>query len=82
MSFKDISYLELWWPFCSVEQSNLCNFGSGHCGEHSCEIIFNLDRDIVLSKSLRTHDRLRPITAFGSGVRKIKTVTKRNKNII
>ena len=27
MSFKDISYLELWWPFCSVEWNHLCNFG-------------------------------------------------------
>ena len=27
--FKDISYLELWWPFCSAERNNLglCNFG-------------------------------------------------------
>ena len=26
MSFKDISYLELWRPFCSAEQNHLCNF--------------------------------------------------------
>ena len=25
MSFKDISYLELWHPFCSAEQNHLCN---------------------------------------------------------
>ena len=25
MSFKDISYLELGWPFCSVEQNHFCN---------------------------------------------------------
>ena len=31
MLFKDISYLELWWPFCSAERNNLClcNFGRG-----------------------------------------------------
>ena len=29
MLFKDISYLELWQPFCSAEQNNLCNFGRG-----------------------------------------------------
>ena len=44
MSFKDISYLELWWPFCSVEQSDLCNFGRRHHDKHFCEIILNLDR--------------------------------------
>ena len=30
MSFKDISYLELWWPFCSAEQNHLSNFGRGY----------------------------------------------------
>ena len=32
MLFKDISYLELWLPFCSAEQNNLClcNFGRGY----------------------------------------------------
>ena len=29
MPFKDISYLELWQPFCSAEQNHLCNFGRG-----------------------------------------------------
>ena len=38
MSFKDISYLELWQPFC------LCNFGTGYQEEQFCEIIFNLER--------------------------------------
>ena len=44
MSFKDISYLELWWPFCSVEKSHLCNFGRRHNEEHLCEIILKLDK--------------------------------------
>ena len=39
MSFKDISYLELWRPFCSLEQSHLCNFGRGHYEEYFSEII-------------------------------------------
>ena len=40
--YKDISYLELWQAFCSVEQNCLSNFGRGHY-EHFCEIILNLD---------------------------------------
>ena len=39
MSLKAISYLELWRPFCSVEQNHLCNFGRGHHEEHSCDVI-------------------------------------------
>ena len=44
MLFKDISYLELWQPFCSVEQNHVCNFGRGYYEEQSCEIILNLDQ--------------------------------------
>ena len=44
MSFKDISYLELWQPFYSREENHLCNFGRGHYEEHFCEIILNLDQ--------------------------------------
>ena len=43
MSFKDISYLKLWWPFCSVERNYLCNFGKGTHEKQFCEIILNLD---------------------------------------
>ena len=35
MSFKDISYLELWWSLCSVERNNLCNSGEGHHEEQN-----------------------------------------------
>ena len=42
--FKDISYLELWQPVCSVEQNHLCNFYRGHYQEHFCEIILNLNQ--------------------------------------
>ena len=42
MSFKDISYLELWQPLCSVDWNNLCNFGRRHHEKQSCEIILNL----------------------------------------
>ena len=42
MRFKDISYLELWQPFCLSEWNHLCNFGKGHYEEHFCEIILNL----------------------------------------
>ena len=44
MLFKDISYLELWQAFCSVEHNHLCNFGSGYDEEQFCDIILNLDQ--------------------------------------
>ena len=43
MPFKDISYLEFWQPFRSVEQNHLHNFGRGHHEKHFCEIILNLE---------------------------------------
>ena len=42
MSFKDISYLELWRPFCSMVWNHLCNFGRGHYEGQFCEFISNL----------------------------------------
>ena len=33
MSFKGISYLELWRSFCSAERNHLCNFGRGYYEE-------------------------------------------------
>ena len=44
MSLKDISYLEVWQPPCSVEQNHLWNFGRRHHEEKFCEIILNLDQ--------------------------------------
>ena len=44
MSFKEISYLGLWWFFCSAEQNHLCKFGRGYQEEQFCEIILNLDQ--------------------------------------
>ena len=41
--FKDISYLQLWWPICLTEWNHLCKFGSGHYEEPLYEIILNLD---------------------------------------
>ena len=44
MSFKDISYSQLWWVIiCSVKQNHSCNLSEGHYEEHFCGIIFNLD---------------------------------------
>ena len=43
MSFKYISCLELWWPFCSTEQNHLCSFCKGYYEAHFCEIILKLD---------------------------------------
>ena len=44
MLFKDISYLELWWPFCSAEQNHFCYFSRGHHEEQFCNIFLNLDK--------------------------------------
>ena len=44
MRFTDISYLELWLPFCSAEWNHLCNFGRRHHEEQFCEIILNFDQ--------------------------------------
>ena len=44
MPFKDISYLKLWLPLCSVGWNHLCNFGRRHHEEQSCKIILNLDQ--------------------------------------
>ena len=44
MSFKNISYLELWQVLCSAEQNHLCNFGRRHHEILFCEIILNLDQ--------------------------------------
>ena len=42
--FNNISYLELWQPFCSAEWNHLCNFGRGYHEEQFCKIISNLDQ--------------------------------------
>ena len=44
MSFKDISYLELWQPFCLADRNHLCNFGRMYNEKQFCEIILNLDQ--------------------------------------
>ena len=44
MSFKCISYLEHWGPFCSAELNHLCIIGRRHHEEQFCEIILNLNQ--------------------------------------
>ena len=44
MQFKDISYLELWQPLCSLDRNHLCKFGRVHHEEQFCDIILNLDQ--------------------------------------
>ena len=44
MVFKNISYLELWRPVCSVQRNHSCNFGKEHFEEQFCEIVLNLDQ--------------------------------------
>ena len=43
MSFKDISFLELWQPIGSAEQNHLCNLDRKHHKEQFCDTILNLD---------------------------------------
>ena len=54
MLFKDISYLELWQPLCSVEGKHLCNFGRMHHEVQFCEIILNLDQWFRSLRRLKT----------------------------
>ena len=44
MTFKDISYLELWQPLCSADLNYLCNFGRMYHEEQFCDISKNLDQ--------------------------------------
>ena len=44
ISFKDIFYIDLWWPLCSAEKNHLCSFGPEPYEEHFHEIILNLDQ--------------------------------------
>ena len=44
MSFKDISYLELWQPLSSADQNDLLNFGKGYHEQQFCEIILDFDQ--------------------------------------
>ena len=68
MSFRDISYLQLWWPICLAEQNHLCNFGRGHYEKYFCETILNFDqmlfKDIFLSICLAEWNHL---CNFGRG---------------
>ena len=41
MSFKDISYLELWWPFVQWS-GTICAIFGGYNENQFCEIILNL----------------------------------------
>ena len=43
MSFKDISYLELWQLLFSADQNHFSNFGRRYHEEQFCETILNLD---------------------------------------
>ena len=44
MSFKDISYPELWQPLYPAERKHLCNFDTGYHEEHFYYYFFNLDQ--------------------------------------
>ena len=45
MSFKDISYIKLLWPFCSAEQKTICaNLVKGFMRKIYVKLFFNLDQ--------------------------------------
>ena len=44
MTFKDISYLMPWWPFCYIHRNHLCNLCRGHHLEQFREIDLKLDQ--------------------------------------
>ena len=76
-----------------MERNHLCNFERGHHGEHSYEVIWNLDKWLLrrcrLKKMLmdeRMHDRQRSITIahhepFCSGELKQETTKISKKNL-
>ena len=53
-SFKDISYLWLWRPFCSMLPNYLGNYGSGPYAEHFCETVLNLEQWFKRKNCLKT----------------------------
>ena len=44
MSFKDFSYLQLWWPYVQWNKTIIAILVEGYYGELLCEIISNLDQ--------------------------------------
>ena len=55
MLFKDISYLELWWPLCSAEWNHLCNFGRRPHEEQFCEIVSGTICAILVEGNMRNN---------------------------
>ena len=53
-SFKDISYLKLWLPFCSVFPNHLCNYGGGPYAKQFCETVLNLEQWFMRKCCLKT----------------------------
>ena len=46
MSFKDSSYLELWWPLSSAEQSQLHNYARGSYEKHITVKLFEFGMEV------------------------------------
>ena len=53
LSFKDIYYLELCRPFCSVEWNNLCNFGRWHYEKQFSEFISKIGSVVQVEMSFK-----------------------------
>ena len=45
MLFKEMSYLQLWQPFCSMERNHLSNFVKGYYEKYFCEIILTFENN-------------------------------------
>ena len=55
MLFKDISYLELWWLFCSAEWNHLNDLGREHHVEQFCKFTWfrrNIIQQYFLSRAM------------------------------
>ena len=56
MSFEDITYIELWQPFCSAKRYYLCNLGRRYYEEKFCEIIFEFGSVVQKEMSFKRFD--------------------------
>ena len=53
MLFKDISYLEFWQPFCSVQRNHLCKYSRGYYEGQFCE---NFEFRLVIKEEIPFKD--------------------------
>ena len=66
MSFKDISYLKLWQPLCSVNWNHLCNIGRRHHTEQFCEFGSAVQEEIMFKRFLIWSSGGPPVRSSGT----------------